>query len=542
MLTYRPQSNTATAPVNDKPFLLLLLCLVWVVTGLVGHEPWRPDELYQIAIVRYFADHGLGLVPMLGGEPFLQTPPLYYWVATLFTKALSPWLFAFADAARLATGLFLAISLFGIGFSTRLLYGQRTGRLAVLILLGCVGFVGWGHQLSTEIAALAGFSILIYGCARASRAMSGARWLLVGLLTVFLSGTLLEVLLAVMLPLLLIASPHWRSNGFPRTVAWVLPVVMLLSALWPLGIYLHQPWMLHLWFSHDGLVRLHPAALSWDQLGYYVRQLPWFAWPALPLAAWTTWKKRGQYGAGEHLTLIASISWLIAISCCDPKRNILALPLLLPLAILAAGGVDSLRRNTAAALNWFGLFTFGALALYVWLAWCGVLFGWPHDLAQHLQAMNPDFHLTLRPAAIMFAITFNLLWLWAIVRRRSMARQAIANWTLGLTMFWGVAVALALPWLDANHSYRGLAEHIASHVQPDYRCIEGRNLHPWDRGALFYYARLDSVARFSRKDCRYLLLRDDDKANLSPAPALPLLWQGNPPVERSEWFRLYRLR
>jgi hypothetical protein len=30
-----------------KAALLGLLCLVWLGTGLVGHDPWKPDEAYS---------------------------------------------------------------------------------------------------------------------------------------------------------------------------------------------------------------------------------------------------------------------------------------------------------------------------------------------------------------------------------------------------------------------------------------------------------------------------------------------------------------
>jgi 4-amino-4-deoxy-L-arabinose transferase-like glycosyltransferase len=43
------------------------------------------------------------VVPVLAGESFMEKPPLYYWVATLFAKLLSGWLSA-PDAARIAAG------------------------------------------------------------------------------------------------------------------------------------------------------------------------------------------------------------------------------------------------------------------------------------------------------------------------------------------------------------------------------------------------------------------------------------------------------
>ncbi len=46
-----------------------------------------------------------------------------------------------------------------------------------------------------------------------------------------------------------------------------------------------------------------------------------------------------------------------------------ALPLLVPFALLASLEVDSLRRGFSAALDWFGILTFGLLAIVVWGIW-----------------------------------------------------------------------------------------------------------------------------------------------------------------------------
>ncbi|MEJ1268526.1 hypothetical protein WDV93_20570 [Pantoea ananatis] len=52
----------------------LLLCLVifacWLLPGLVGHEPWKPDEAYTFGLIRHIAQSGDWVVPTLAGEPF----------------------------------------------------------------------------------------------------------------------------------------------------------------------------------------------------------------------------------------------------------------------------------------------------------------------------------------------------------------------------------------------------------------------------------------------------------------------------------------
>jgi len=62
----------------------------------------------------------------------------------------------------------------------------------------------------------------------------------------------------------------------------------------------------------------------------------------------------------------------------DP-REVYALPLLLPLALLAGAGVPSLRRGAANALAWFGAMSAGLLGALMWLGWFAMMTGFSAD-------------------------------------------------------------------------------------------------------------------------------------------------------------------
>ncbi len=144
----------------------LLLCLVifacWLLPGLVGHEPWKPDEAYTFGLIRHIAQSGDWVVPTLAGEPFMEKPPLYFVVASFFLRLFSPAL-GEPDAARLTTGLFISLACYAIAMTSRELYGKGAGRWAVLILFACLGFPVRAHQMITDTALLAGGAIGIYG-------------------------------------------------------------------------------------------------------------------------------------------------------------------------------------------------------------------------------------------------------------------------------------------------------------------------------------------------------------------------------------------
>src|SRR5260363_31123 len=54
-------------------------------------------------------------IPVNAGQPFMEKPPLYAWVAAGFARLFSPWL-PLHDGARLASAFFSALTL---GFAAR---------------------------------------------------------------------------------------------------------------------------------------------------------------------------------------------------------------------------------------------------------------------------------------------------------------------------------------------------------------------------------------------------------------------------------------
>src|SRR5687768_11976923 len=168
----------------SRPIALGWLCVLaaaWILPGLIGHDPWKPDEAYTFGIV-YSILNGHGwVVPTLAHEPLVEKPPLFFVSAAAMSALLSP-PFTLHDAARLTSGLYMALTLLFVGGGARELYGANRGALAVLTLIGCLGLQVRSHQLLTDIALLAGFSMAFYGFALALRRPAlGGFWLGTGI-------------------------------------------------------------------------------------------------------------------------------------------------------------------------------------------------------------------------------------------------------------------------------------------------------------------------------------------------------------------------
>jgi 4-amino-4-deoxy-L-arabinose transferase-like glycosyltransferase len=107
-----------------KAVMLGLLCLVWLGTGLVGHDPWKPDDAYSFGIVYSLLQSNDWLTPAIAGEPFMANPPLFYWTAAIFAKLFASVL-PLHDAARLASGFYSGLTLLFLGLAGRKLYGEN---------------------------------------------------------------------------------------------------------------------------------------------------------------------------------------------------------------------------------------------------------------------------------------------------------------------------------------------------------------------------------------------------------------------------------
>ncbi len=523
---------------------LTLLCLAWALPGLIGHQPWKPDEAYSFGMVYHIFQGGGWLVPTLAGEPYLEKPPLYYIAAAAFADLLSP-ILPVHDAARLTSGFFMALTLLFTGMSGRKLWGGGQGRVSVLLLMGCLGLSIRAHELITDMAQLTGFAIALYGLT-----LSRERALLAGLAIgtgsgiAFMSNGLLAPLIVIpttlALPLFFRA---WRSNTYLRTLAVGAVALFPWLALWPGLLYAHSPslfseWM---WGKHWG--RFFDAAKSADaDHWFYLANLPWYAWPALPIALWALWREK-LTRPEIQLPVTVFLVMLLVLSSASDARELHALPMLLPLALLATAGVDSLRRGAANALNWFGIMNFGFFAGLLWFFWFALMTGYPARNAEHLLEMQPGYSPEFMPLAFAVALLYTLAWLALLVatQRLPRGRRAIVNWSAGVTLFWSVATTICLPWIDAGKSYQSMVGSFRQALPSNYNCIASTNLGEPQRAMLDYYADIITRRTETRgaHDCILLLVQGNANSPAAPAPGWRLLWEGARPGDNAERFWLF---
>ena len=547
-------SNPTLSPAGPyrglKQFGLVMLCAVWIVLGLVGHDPWKTEDATSFGIAYEMMQGSDLLTPNLAGEPFVDRPPLVYALATA-TGALAAGFLSPPDAARLAAGLLLGLTLIFLALAGTELFGRNFRWVPMLLFIGCVGLWDRAHQLSPELGLLAGMSAAQYGFALAlRRPVWGGVALGAGAAVAFLSrgflGPLWLVLTAAVLPLAFVA---WRTRGYAAAAAVALLVALPLCAVWLIALANSSPADLRAWWSAQSWTDFFGPLSSKASADPVVllKNLLWFAWPALPLAAWTLWTRGRGFNGGlatPAIELPGTLAVVILVSIAvmaDPKVNYL-MPILLPLALLGALEIDTLKRGFSGALDWFGILTFGLGAALAWYLWFDALArGMAMPVARLLRDTEAGYQPPWHWLAIVVSALLTILWLALVRPARRSNRRAVLNWAAGMTLLWALYSTIWLPYLDSRRSYRTVAQAMAVHL-PAQGCVASRNLGEPQRALFRYFAGLVTVREETtpQHGCATMLVQ---YGRVDHAPAAPegwrIAWEGQRRGDDTERFVLY---
>jgi 4-amino-4-deoxy-L-arabinose transferase-like glycosyltransferase len=485
-------------------------------------------------------------VPTLAGEPWLGVPPLYSIVGAMFAHLFAPWLPAH-DAARLAGGFFVLLALLFAGFAGRELYGSEHGRLAALVLVGSVGLWVRAHESIPQTALLAGVAMVGYGAALSvRRAYLGGAIVGTGLGISFMSVGVVETFaLAVALLALPVFSPHWRQWRTLQAALMTLLATAPWLLIWPWALWQAAPSLLIDWWHSQVQARLvfwGAPGVTWT--AYYFKFLPWFAWPAWPLALWTLWHSRREQltSTGVVLPVAMWLSMTLVLSfTVDPSPDN-GLPILIPLAWLAAGSAFTLRRGAANALYWFAMMSFGVVAIAAWVYWSAFDLGVPAQLSAHLRKLQPSYVGDVHPFPVAMAMLYCVAWIVLLVRMQRSPQRPLIAWAAGMALTWGLAASLFERPMDERMGYDGVMKSMQSHL-PSRGCVASEGVNAGARAMLDYYLGVQTlrVENTVAPTCAVLLVEIDNDMDVIPTRAgWRAVWHGHRSGNRVEHFILYR--
>jgi 4-amino-4-deoxy-L-arabinose transferase-like glycosyltransferase len=548
---------------------LFLLCLLYILSGLIGRDPWKNEDATGFGIMWTMA-HGTWqdwLAPNIVGLPMPQEGPLAYWIGAVCIK-LFGWLLSDALAARMATVFFFLLGSSAVWYSTYVLgrrpeaqplrlafggqpqpkdYGRTLADGALLIYLGCLGLLVHSHSTSANALHVSMVGVALYAAVRYFDKPSNRAALLLGAVLGLLTLTRgWLVPLALLLGLLVL--DLIRSKKLPlRLVGLSLPVALALSASWAFAVQALLPssgspipeWMA--WnLDHVNFPR-------WEALKYLASNGIWFCWPAWPFAGWAVYAWRRQ-ALPLHiaLPLVFCLALIILALMYPASEEGALLPLLPPLAMLAAFGLPTMKRGAINAVDWFSVMILTTCAGFIWLGWIAKQTGWPAWLAKNAfklaPGFKPEFDLFTMLVAAIASIGWIVLVQWRISRRPSVLWRAVVLSSGGVILCWLLLMTLWLPWGNYMRSYAPVAHEMASQLPPG-SCI-GSTITPAQRASFAYFSKVP-FERIDEMRCDYLLLSGSSRFKTENqirrySDDWRLVWEGHRASERNERFRLYR--
>jgi len=574
----KPFVVTSLQAIKMPRWLLLALCTLYVVPGLLGRDPWRFADAAGFGISWTMAQGAHGatdwLLPNVVGLPMTDTGPGPFWLGALAMKALP---FLPADTAMRLTALcWLVLLLCSVWYASWLLagrtemqpadpfgasasridFGRSMADCALLIMLATLGLLERSHETTAHSAQIAWVGVFLFGCARAlERPKLGGAIAGVAIgLTVLTRGIPTAVVLALTAALATALSRPYRL------VAWPMLSAMTLAALatalpWPLALG-HADWIgladpvaalnhRAAWLARNAGQLSWPTAASWSNL---LRNLPWFFWPAWPIAAWAVWQWRSQRLAAAVALPAACTAGLLMLAVFSTGASEVALlPVIAPMAMLAALGVPALRRGISSLIDWFAVMSFSLIGLALWAYWLAFMTGWPPRMALSAQRAVRGFMPILDPLEALLGLAATIAWIvlvyWRVSRQPRALWRTVALSSGGLVLTWFLLMTLWLPAANFRNTYRDVAQQAGAAIPGGYRCIRTLGLDAAHRASFAYFGamRLDDV----RPDCDWLLLaeRIDSPMAIESIPgAWHEAWSGQRPADRRERFRLLKRR
>jgi 4-amino-4-deoxy-L-arabinose transferase-like glycosyltransferase len=340
--------------------VLIVLLPLWCA-GTLYRGSWTPDEPRESNIVRQMAHQESRVLPHFAQIPFLEKPPLYYWVA-----AGSSALFGDSPRAlRVPNIIYAAIAVIALGAIASAMAGAEVALLAALIGGSMLLMLRVSIWLAPDGCLLAGCSVALLGAYLGYTARPGAPKLLayslmhVAAAVAFMAKSAPGWLVpAVALATMIAWERRWSELRRPELYLGSL-LQLLIIGPWVLAVASHPdgPHALRVLFV-DNLVGRFASVASADGTFYsaghknwpgrYLVELPLslLPWTFLVLAAlraaWIRFRN-GTLNTAWRFSLCASLPFIALLSVASTARDIYAAPAVPGLALVVALWVVELR-------------------------------------------------------------------------------------------------------------------------------------------------------------------------------------------------------
>jgi 4-amino-4-deoxy-L-arabinose transferase-like glycosyltransferase len=464
-----PQSPAEVSKSRDWSLVLLLLAAGLVIffyrLGVPGLMD--PDEGRYAEIAREFFVLRDWSIPHLNLLPYLEKPPLVYWLTALSFKVFGVTELAarLPSAVSALGGVFLA---FGLG---RALWGPGPGMLGALVLASAAGYVALGRILTLDMTFALCLNLGIgLGYLALSRGQNRLwLWAYLALaLAVLTKGPVALVLAALVWVIWVLVN---RQSGRPliHIRGWVLLAVITLP--WFFFVQWRYPQFFHFFIYEQHLGRFLTPAIHPEPLWYYGPVLlglllPWTWLLPWTLAAGDPWRDPDQ----RFLVIWAAVI-VVFFSLSRGKLAPYILPALLPLALLIGQGLTRLIGAGRMFFNSRLLKT----SLLVWAVTGVALVGlslWPPEfLVKALARVN-----------IAWPYLLTLALVWALTPLAALLWRHLGALLLGALLL-AALVPRGIDQVSLVRSFKDMGLALKSHWQPGAALV---GVHTYSQGLSFY--------------------------------------------------------
>ncbi|MEX3841546.1 ArnT family glycosyltransferase [Paraburkholderia sp. BR10879] len=544
----------ARALATSRLFVGLLafaLVCAWLLPGTLGHDPWKQDETYTFGIIEHMLDTGDLVVPTSAGQPFVEKPPVYDWVA-----ASLAWMFGrflpLHDAARLASVVFAALTL----ACTARLARRATGAVrwtdprvpgTLALFASTLVVVKHIHDMMTDVALMAGAALAfcaLYELVCAHLRMEGglrrspnggrntapawpesttsqqassdcensriqgraarhaAAMFGVGVGIAFLAkGLFVPLVLGATICAAMLLYPACRSSRFARSLARSALYFAPFALIWPLCFYLRSEALFKIWLWDNNIGRFFGfsvAQLGSENVGhlFVLRTALTVGFPVVPLAlvalAGGAWRRLRDPEVALPV-LFSGIGFAV-LQASSTVRELYILPFIAPLSLLAMQGIRYLPPRVHLAWDIMSRIVFGSFVVLVWVVWWKMT-GAPetHGVLHLLGRWLPlEWVMPIQPKLIIAALALTLGWVLLLPRLKSAGNwRGAFSWCLGAIVAWGLVGTLLLPWLDVAKSYRAPFEDLRAKLNSTWKagdCMASSGLGESEAPMLYYFA------------------------------------------------------
>ena len=345
---------TSKLLINAKWLDFAVFAIALLICARFSFPLLEPEESRYAELPRQMLETGSWIVPTLDGQPYLDKPPLHYWLV-----AMSYQLFGVSIAtARIVPTVVAAMTIWLVYRWGRSAVGMGAGIVSAVILATMPDFLYRAPMLTMNgLLAAATTAALVTGFQAISRERFQWKWWLISAcccgIGVLTKGPIAVALVVGPLFVCPLLDRRLRKANLLSLVTFS-GIVVAVSGPWFIAVALREPDFLEyfFWKHHvERVVNPFDHAKPW---WYYLPQvfLGTLPWTLLLFATAWAWLRRQSIPASVPFGLMAGVIGLTLFSISGSKRPVYLLPIYPPIAVAAGNYLWSvMTRSNGRALG-----------------------------------------------------------------------------------------------------------------------------------------------------------------------------------------------